>query len=77
MNAATASTMAVRAAAPAAAMRAPLQRAFGFMRRAAANPTRPRCRAATLPALEDLAEACAPEGALYVNGALFGRDEAF
>lgn len=29
-------------------------------------------RAATLPLLDDLHEACAPEGALYVDGVLFG-----
>jgi hypothetical protein len=33
---------------------------------------RPRCRAATLPPIDNLAEACAPEGALYVDGVLFG-----
>lgn len=35
-------------------------------------PRRTRCRAATLPPLDHLAEACAPEGAIYVDGVLFG-----
>ena len=40
----------------------------------AASPSRAtaRCRAGTLPPIDDLAEACAPEGAIYVDGVLFG-----
>lgn len=40
-------------------------------------PARPHfwavCRAATLPPIDELAEACAPEGAIYIDGVLFGR----
>jgi hypothetical protein len=34
------------------------------------------CRAGTLPAIDGLAEACAPEGAIYVDGVLFGSRAA-
>ncbi len=44
-----------------------------------ASAARPACRPnrdATLPPLDFHAEACAPEGALYVDGVLFGRFDA-
>jgi len=44
-----------------------------------ASAARPACRPsrdATLPPLDFHAEACAPEGALYVDGVLFGHLDA-
>jgi len=45
---------------------------FGRPAAAATCPPQPGCRAATLPPIDDLHDACAPEGALYVDGVLFG-----
>lgn len=54
---------------------APAKRRFSLLRQRF-RPARPlvwaTCRAATLPPIDDLAEACAPEGAIYVDGVLFG-----
>ena len=53
----------------------PLRRRLTLLRQRF-KPARPlfwaTCRAATLPPIDDLAEACAPEGAIYVDGVLFG-----
>jgi hypothetical protein len=40
------------------------------------SPASPAIGAATLPALEFHAEAGAPEGALYIDGVMFGHFDA-
>lgn len=57
------------------ALKPPRQQPAAWQRllpRAARSRATARCHAATLPPIDDLAEACAPEGAIYVDGVLFG-----